>query len=215
MINIVELKKDAKSKLKEKLSESLKIIILLALIGFGAGFILGFIMAILKIDTKTGIGTILPDILSIIISGLLSFGMLSFFVKISRGQEVTYKELFSKTNMCLKYIIASLLIGVIVAVGFILLIVPGIILCLGLSLTMYIILDDPEIGTIDAIKKSWNMMKGYKTEYLILGLSFIGWIILGLFTLGILYFWLIPYVSIANANFYNKIKEAYEQKNIG
>lgn len=215
MINRVELKNDAKAKLKGKLLESIKIFGLLFLISFGAGFVFGIIMGILNISTETGVGTVLTDILSLVISGLFTFGVLSFFVKISRGQEVTYKELFSKTNMWLKYIIASILVGIAVAIGFILLIVPGIILSFGLSQTLFIILDNPEIGTIDAMKKSWDMMKGYKMDYFVFCLSFIGWAILGVFTLGILYIWLIPYMSIAQANFYNKIKLAYEQKNIG
>lgn len=215
MINRVELKNDAKAKLKGKVLESLKIIALLFLISFVAGGVFGFIIGLLNMSIDKGIGSLLLDILSLVISGLFSFGMLSFFVKISRGQEVTYKELFSKTDMWLKYITASLFVGIAVIIGFILLIVPGIVLTFGLSQTFYIILDNPEIGTIDAMKKSWDMMKGYKVDYLVLGLSFLGWIILGAFTFGILYIWLIPYMSIAQANFYNKIKVAYEQKNIG
>lgn len=215
MINRVELKNDAKAKLKGKLWEAVKITLVLFAISFAAGFIAGFIMGILNIDTESGIGQLITNIISIVISGLFSFGMLSFYVKISRGEEATYKELFSKTNMCVKYIIASILVGIAVAAGYILLIIPGVILAFGLTQTMYIILDNPEIGTIDAMKKSWAMMKGYKMDYFVFCLSFIGWIILGVFTLGILYIWLMPYMSIAQANFYNKVKLTYEQKNIG
>ena len=49
-------------------------------------------------------------------------------------------------------------------------------------------------------------MKGHKWEYFVLGLSFLGWMILGVFTLGILYFWLIPYMQVTCANFYESIK---------
>lgn len=215
MINRVEIKNDAKAKLKGKLGESIKIILILFAISFAVGFVSGLIMAILNIHTESYVGQIVTNLLSLIISGLFSFGMLSFFVKISRGEEVTYKELFSKTNMCIKFIVASILVSIVVGVGYILLIVPGIILAFGLSQTMYIILDNPKIGTIDAMKQSYEMMKGCKMEYFVLSLSFMGWVILGIFTFGILYLWLIPYMSIAQANFYNKVKTIYEQKNIG
>ena len=49
-------------------------------------------------------------------------------------------------------------------------------------------------------------MRGHKLELFLLRLSFIGWIILGIFTLGILYIWLAPYMSVAQAEFYERIK---------
>lgn len=58
------------------------------------------------------------------------------------------------------------------------------------------------------------MMNGYKLEFFILKLSFLGWIILGIFTFGILYLWLIPYMNVTEANFYNEIKEIYSKKNL-
>ena len=38
-------------------------------------------------------------------------------------------------------------------------------------------------------------------------LKLFGWIILGIFTLGILYLWLTPYMQVTYANFYNSLKE--------
>ena len=50
-------------------------------------------------------------------------------------------------------------------------------------------------------------MNGHKMDYFILNLSFFGWAILGIFTFGLLYLWLIPYMQVTFANFYNEIKE--------
>ena len=50
-------------------------------------------------------------------------------------------------------------------------------------------------------------MKGHKWDFFILNLSFIGWSILALFTLGILCLWLVPYMNVTFANFYNSIKD--------
>ena len=61
------------------------------------------------------------------------------------------------------------------------------------------------MGNFDTIKKSKELMKGHKWEFFLLNLSFIGWIILGVFTLGILYLWLIPYMSVTMCNFYNEL----------
>ena len=70
----------------------------------------------------------------------------------------------------------------------------------------YIALDNPNMGIMEIIKKSKTMMKGYKWQYFVLILSFIGWEILSLFTLGILNLWLMPYMEVTFANFYNKIR---------
>lgn len=215
MINRIEIKKEAKEIISNKLGEAIKILLLFFLISFLAGFVIGFGMGIFEIDSDSNLGTTIKSVLEIILNGLFSFGMLSFYLKLSRSEDVTYKELFSKTNMFFKFIITSLLMGLIIAGGCLLFIIPGIILAIALSLTMYVLLDNPNMSSIDAIKRSYDMMKGYKMEFFMLQLSFLGWLILGIFTLGILYLWLIPYMSVAQANFYNKIKDIYDQKNLG
>lgn len=86
-----------------------------------------------------------------------------------------------------------------------LLIVPGFILICGLSMTPYILEDEPQLSAFQAIKRSWNMMKGHKKELFILHLSFIGWFLLIILTLGIASVWAMPYLSTAQAAFYRDI----------
>lgn len=219
-MNRVELKMDAKAKLKDKWAEAIKIILLLFLISFGIGFVFGiggyFITSIIGVDDESSelIIDIITDIVSIVVSGLFTFGFTNFFLKISRGEEATSNELFSKINMFWKFILLSIFTGLAVMIGFIFFIVPGIILALAFSQTAFILLDNPEMNVTDAMKLSYNMMMGHKMDYLVLQLSFIGWAILMAFTLGIGYFWLMPYMTVTECNFYNKIKEEYEQKNL-
>lgn len=207
MISRTELKEKAKESLKGKYGEAIKITLLLFAISFGIGFIFGFIVALTNMDTEGMAYNLISNIIEIVISGLFTFGYLSFFVKISRDEDVTYNELFSKTNMFFIFIIASLLVGCFTVLGTICFIIPGIIIALSLSLTFYILLDNPEMDIMSALKKSREMMKGHKAELFVLQLSFLGWAILGIFTFGILYLWLIPYMSVTQANFYNKLKE--------
>jgi uncharacterized membrane protein len=70
-------------------------------------------------------------------------------------------------------------------VGFLCLIVPGFILWLMFSMTNFILKDDAGLSSIDAMKKSAEMMSGHKMELFWLFLSFIGWFILCFLTLGI------------------------------
>ena len=55
------------------------------------------------------------------------------------------------------------------------------------------------------------MMNGHKAEYFWLMLSFIGWWLLCILTIGILTFWVVPYVNVAKAEFYESIKGQKEQ----
>ncbi len=205
-MNRVELKEKAKNSLNGNWSEAIKIILVLFLISFVAGAIAGAITQ----STQSPLGSLA----SIAISAAFTFGFISFFLKISRDEEVTYKELFTKTHMWLKFLIATFVSAIIIFVGTILFIIPGIIFAFAISQTFYVILDNPEMGVIDAIKLSSDMMKGYKVDYFVLILSFFGWAILCAFTFGIGFLWLMPYMSVTECNFYNKVKEAYEQKNL-
>ena len=50
-------------------------------------------------------------------------------------------------------------------------------------------------------------MKGYKWDYFVFSLSFIGWYFLCVLTLGILFIWLIPYCNTAFAIYYEKLQQ--------
>lgn len=103
-------------------------------------------------------------------------------------------------------ILAMFLMGILVVIGCIFFLIPGIILALCYALLPYVLKDNPELSAIQALKKTRQMMKGHKFDYFWLCLSFIGWIILGIFTLGIGYIWLVPYIQTTVAVFYEDVK---------
>lgn len=72
----------------------------------------------------------------------------------------------------------------------------------------YIVLDNPELDIIDTMRRSRNLMDGSKWRFFFLELSFIGWILLGIFTLGIGYLWLVPYIYSTEAAFYCDVRDA-------
>ncbi|MCI9110813.1 MAG: DUF975 family protein [Bacilli bacterium] len=89
-------------------------------------------------------------------------------------------------------------------------IMVGIYLAIAFSQTYFILYDEPKLGILEILEKSFDMMADYILEYFILVISFIGWAILGIFTFGLLYLWLIPYMLVTFAVFYDKVKAAYE-----
>ena len=87
-----------------------------------------------------------------------------------------------------------------------LLIIPGIIKHYSYAMTPYILKEEPEMKNNAAIEKSMVMMDGNKMKLFMLDLSFIGWAILCLFTFGIGFFFLQPYMQASHAAFYEDLK---------
>ena len=103
-------------------------------------------------------------------------------------------------------LVASILVYVIVFLCTLLFVVPGIIMGFAYAMVTYIIIDSDTKGS-DSLKKSREMMKGYKWNYFVFYLSFLGWILLTPFTLGILLIWLYPYMTVADAIYYDELKK--------
>ena len=92
-------------------------------------------------------------------------------------------------------------------------IIPGIIKAFAYALTPYLLVDCPELSALQCIKLSNQMMKGHKFDLFYLYLSFLGWILLTILTLGIGMLWLIPYMQTSTAAFYLDVKEQYRAQN--
>ena len=102
--------------------------------------------------------------------------------------------------------VAFIVSGLVIGLGLMLLVIPGIIASLAYSMAFFILADNPGMGGIEALKQSRQMMKGHKWQYFVLNLSFIGWHLLAWLTLGLAYIYVLPYQSAAQANFYAKLK---------
>lgn len=97
---------------------------------------------------------------------------------------------------------------VILVLGTIILVAASIfsyIISLSLSLVYNIAYDEPELTGKETVKKSQELMDGNKSRLFVLTLSFIGWTILSVFTFGIGFLWLIPYIQVSTICFYDEI----------
>ncbi len=104
---------------------------------------------------------------------------------------------------------AMILRAIYIFLWSLLLLIPGIIKSLSYAMTVYIVEDYPELSANQAIDLSREMMKDRKFDLFYLYLSFAGWFILCIFTLGIGYLWLQPYIYSAQAAFYQDVKADY------
>ncbi|MET1030441.1 DUF975 family protein [Domibacillus tundrae] len=156
------------------------------------------------------------DVVIVALSILLmpiSLGLIWAWVDLSRGKKIGFGHLLEPyKTMFGKSILVSLLQGILLFLWFLLLVIPGIIKSFSYMMTYYILRDEPELSPLQAITKSRKMMDGHKGEAFVLGLSFIGWILLGIVTIGIGFLWIAPYMSVTYAHFYNTIRAEHEEK---
>ena len=82
-----------------------------------------------------------------------------------------------------------------------------IILTYAYAMVPYLVRDYPNIGAREALRISADMMRGHKWDLFVLHLSFIGWALLCILTLGIGFLWLSPYMDMAQAAFYEDLKQ--------
>lgn len=147
------------------------------------------------------------EMLSFLLAGPLQLGLCFFFLNLVRGQETRFELLFEGFKPLLTVLLSYAIIAALTIMGLILLIVPGIIVALGFSMTYYVIADDPEITFQVALEQSWKLTDGYKMELLVLNLRFIPWYLLGLLCLIVGVFAVIPWHNTTLALYYEHLKE--------
>ena len=91
-------------------------------------------------------------------------------------------------------------------------IIPGVIKGLAYAMTPFILKDNPNMKNNEAIELSMAMMNGHKWDLFCLELSFIGWAFLCVLSLGIGYFWLMPYMYASIAAFYEDVKTEFASR---
>ena len=76
------------------------------------------------------------------------------------------------------------------------------------SLVYYIACDEPDLTGKEVVNKSEKLMTGNRGNLFLLELSFIGWMFLGILTLGIGLIWVVPYLQVTVACFYDELTKS-------
>lgn len=196
-MNRVEIKNFAKEKLSCNLGSIWKILIIALGISLASTCVLSILFN--KMDAD-----FLDSLLGILMMPL-GIGTTAFFISLIENENFEAKDLFKYYHDFVKIIGVTVLMGLIITLGYICFIIPGIILTLSYSLVPIILIKKPELGIVETLKYSREKMQGHKLDAFVLGLSFIGWAILGTLTFGILYIWLYPYMQLTFTKFYLNI----------
>jgi uncharacterized membrane protein len=151
---------------------------------------------------------------SLLIAGPLGVGYSIWALSILRKNEYSYDHLFDGFRNFANSFATYLLMILLVILWTLLFIIPGIIKALAYSQVMFILADEPDIGAMEALKKSEAMMNGNKTKYFLLGLIFMLLTIACVFTLFIGFLFLLPVMQVTLARFYDEVRRNYTGESI-
>ena len=153
------------------------------------------------------------NLVHLILGGVVQLGYSKFLLAQHDGKPYDVKDLFSQFERFSVGFLQLFLRNLFVALWGLLFVIPGLIKNYSYAMTPFILEDHPELTAKEAIRRSMELMDGHKGELFMLGLTFIGWELLNILTLGIGSFWLNPYKNAAYAAFYReltaKTREAY------
>jgi len=121
-------------------------------------------------------------LISVVIGIFVTIGMTTFALRAHDDiASVKIGDLWNPQPFW-RFLGAEILAGIIIFVGFLLLVVPGVIASLGLCFVLYIVIDRGA-GPINALKESWRITKGNKWQLFLFVLALIGLNLLGLLLL--------------------------------
>ena len=130
-------------------------------------------------------------------------------MRVAKREQGAYADLaylIQDWRFGLKLVVLSFVINLFISLWSLLLFVPGVIKAISYSQAIMIMLENPNMDIMTAIKESQRMMNGHKMEYFVLDLSFIPWMLLVMLTFGIASLWVSPYMQITMVNYYNALK---------
>lgn len=146
----------------------------------------------------------LTGLISSVIQTILEIGVIKIGLDIVDGKTPDFKDIYSNYNRFIEFFLTSLIVGIFIIVGFILLIIPGIYLAVRYQFTPYIVVDKKL-----AYKKAWDtsagMVKGKWMQVFLFDLILVGLNILGALALGVGLFVTIPTSFFASLYLYRRL----------
>ncbi len=141
----------------------------------------------------------------IFVAGPIGYSLKYVYLKAVRGERIEIGDLFIvfQKNYW-NAVVANIVVGVIIGLGIVMLIVPGIIFAIRLAFVPYLVMDK-EMDVMDALRVSWDMTRGHGGQILFIAFLAFFVIIAGLICLGVGVIVSIMLISAAFAVMYHAV----------
>ena len=137
---------------------------------------------LLQRDANAGARFVL-SLISFVLSQLIAIGWIKIALDITDGRPISAQAVIDKFRLVVPYLIAALLYALMVGVGLVLLIVPGVIAAIVFAFYGFHIVDTGSTDPIGALRRSAEITRGHRWQLFLFGLLLIGLNLLGLLLL--------------------------------
>lgn len=151
------------------------------------------------------------NLIAVALGGYVTYSFTKMFIGVAKNENPEFEPILTAgvkeqpVNAPLLSVISGLFLGL----WTLLFIIPGIIKAYSYAMASYLLVNEKNLGPVDAITKSRQLMDGKKMQLFMLDLGYLGWYLLSLFTFGILAIWVSAWHQTARALFF---KDAYDVK---
>ncbi len=113
-----------------------------------------------------------------LVSPVLSAGFVMYCMRIYRGEQVEYLDLFDGFSFVGKVLGLYFLMAFFIALWSMLFAIPGIIAAYRYRFAVYNLYENPTLSPLEALRRSKRQTFGHKLELFRLDLSFLGWLLI-------------------------------------
>lgn len=213
----------------------LAINLVLELISTAASYMIGDTLDFSSLSLSFSFVSILVSLLdTVLLAGYTCYGL-----GVHRGSEMPYNSLFDAFPFAGKVILLTVLQGVLIGVGIMLFVVPGVVFAFAYAFALYHLCEGPELGVMEAMRRSRIELRGYKMELFLLIASFLPLLFLCALPIGLCEYYLekllpqtlggellhsliygllagcasmymMPYMALAQIGFYRRVTALHE-----
>lgn len=192
-MNRAQLKANAKTQIKGKIGILFVITLIIAVIS-------GLANLILSLVPFGGI------VATVIVTPAFALSVVRVYLNLTADVAPEVKDAFSGFDDFWSAFKVNFLVGLFTFLWSLLFVIPGIVKSFSYSMSLYILAENKGKPALECIAESKEMTNGHKMDLFVLALSFIGWGLLVVITLGIASIWVVPYMSATYANVYKSFK---------
>ena len=165
------------------------------------------ILELLETYSPTTGEALLSLVLNILLA-VVGAGYTIFTMNTVRKTEPAVGNLLDGFGIFGRFLLLEILEILLVSLWGMLLIIPGFIAAYSYRLSLYILIDNPDMSAAACLRESRRLMKGHKWELFKLDLSFLGWRLLQCIP-GVSYIaqlWVTPYSGITRVLYYDTLR---------
>jgi uncharacterized membrane protein len=179
-----------------------------ALLWIGVLIVAGIIDSLPQIPSQTMSDrpavALVAALVGIFLSTLVQIGLTKISLSFVDTGRAEFADLFNGYPVFVSYLIASLIFAVMLALGIILLVVPGIIVAVVFVFYSYVIVDRG-MGPIEALQRSMELTRGVRMDLFLFGLASLGLNLLGMIPCFLGLFVTAPMTMMAAAYIYRRL----------